>query len=709
MGRLGSTFFRVLIISILICIIAGLPGCGKGTGTTTPTYPIPASVTLTPGPYVSMELGTNQMFTASVQLANRTTSTQPVFFQSSNTAVVTVAANGLACAGSWDNLANPQVCTPGPVGVAQVTATAQSVDSPPTTVYVHQHIDKVVISQVLPPNTPPPTTPCLSVGQMAQYAASAYSRGVNITSTVGVFNWQAVNANVVTLSTAPSNTLPLGQVQVTAETPGITPIFASIGTASSVPLNFTTCPVQSIALQVTGSTSTSRTIVPTVIDTLGMLLTGVPLTWSSSQPASVSVSTSGLASASTGGGAATVIASCTPPTCNIGFLPSQPIYPENVVLVVPSNSGSTQASSETAYVSSTGCGTTDSCISTLVTVTSPAGTTGTNIVLPATPNSLVFDPQGDKAYIGTNSGLLGTKGLAVLTVATNTVTQFTTAPGKVLAVSPDGKTVILSDTTDTPNQVFVFDTTDNTATAFSITGATAADFSPDSLKAYIVAGSTLYVYSQLDALQTIPLAAAANDVSFLAEGAFAYLAGGDPSGVAVRRTCDNGVADTVATPAIPSFIKTLPDATRVLALDPSNVDLISVTTTPAGCTPSVSDSVHSFNLGLGNIAANQLVLSQDGSAAYILAPTLNSIVAFNTAGETSTGIPLTGNVVPLQASLTPDGTTLFVGANDGTVHVIQAATNSDVQQVPFIQSLCQNSGGLPFGVTCNPDLVAVKP
>ncbi len=47
----------------------------------------------------------------------------------------------------------------------------------------------------------------------------------------------------------------------------------------------------------------------------------------------------------------------------------------------------------------------------------------------------------------------------------------------------------------------MLDTSNNTLAVFRITGATAADFSPDSLKAFILAGSTLYVYSKLDALQ----------------------------------------------------------------------------------------------------------------------------------------------------------------------------------------------------------------
>ncbi len=198
--------------------------------------------------------------------------------------------------------------------------------------------------------------------------------------------------------------------------------------------------------------------------------------------------------------------------------------------------------SATIYVSTTSCGTTEGCFSTVVPITAPANTLGNFFTLPATPNSLVFNTQGTDAYLGTNSGLLGSVGLAALNTSSNSITQFPSAPGKVLAVSPDGSKVIISDTSpeDGPNHVFVFDTATNTSPTFQITGATAADFSPDSLKAYIVAGSTLYVYSKIDGLKTIALAAPANDVSFLSEGAFAYVAGGAPSSVTVWRTCDNG-------------------------------------------------------------------------------------------------------------------------------------------------------------------------
>jgi hypothetical protein len=709
MGRtslVGSAVF----VALLIFQMAGLAGCGSKAIRTT-SFAVPATVALSPTPNLSMEIGTNQSFSASALDAAGQPLTEPLFFQSSNTAVVTVAANGIACAGSWDSLSSPQICTPGPVGVAQITATAQGVSSPPTTVYVHQHIDKLVVTSFLLPNQPPPANPCFSVGQFANYQATAYSRGADITSTVGIFNWQSVPTGVVTMSSTAAGLLP-GQVQATAKVPGLTSIFATIGTANSVPTSFTACPVQSIALTVTASTSTSKTVTPTVLDTVGQTIKDVPLTWSSSEPGSATVSSTGGVAAAATGGTSTIIASCTPPTCNTGIFPSLAIYPENVVTMTVTG---TTANNGTVYVSSTSCGTSDGCFSTIVPITTPANTLGTFLTLPATPDSLVFSRQGTNAYLGTNSGLLGSVGLAVLDAANSTITPFTALPGKVLAVSPDGNKVIISDTApaDGTNRVFVFDTTSKSSVTFQITGATAADFSPDSLKAYIVAGSTLYVYSKLDALRAVPLGAPANAVSFLSEGAFAYVAGGAPSSATVWRTCDNGSADTISLPATPTFIRTLPDATRVLALTPPTVDIINVNTGltgPSGCTPAVSNSASSFNLGQGNFVAKQLIVSQDGSTAYVIASNLGSILVFNIAGQTTSAISLAGNAAPLTAALTPDGTMLYVGASDGTLHVVDIVAGGDIQQISFSPaSLCQNSVGQPASVTCYPDLVAVKP
>src|SRR6266480_6504603 len=184
MGR--SVFFSLAIIINLV-LVASLSGCGSSSSKPV-GFPFPASIILSPTTTVSVDLGGTQSFTATPQNNNKQSITTPVSFRSSNTAVLTIAANGLACAGSWDSLSAPQVCTPGQVGIAQVTATARGVSSPPTTVYVHQHIDSIIVNPVTPP-----TTSCYSKDTVIDYEAHAFSRNTEITASVGTFTWQVLN------------------------------------------------------------------------------------------------------------------------------------------------------------------------------------------------------------------------------------------------------------------------------------------------------------------------------------------------------------------------------------------------------------------------------------------------------------------------------------------------------------------------------------
>jgi len=272
---------------------------------------------------------------------------------------------------------------------------------------------------------------------------------------------------------------------------------------------------------------------------------------------------------------------------------------------------------------------------------------------------------------------------------------------------------------NSPNQVYIIDTsnTQSAVTAYPISGATAASFSPDSLKAFILAGSKLYIYSRADSLKTVTLGAPATDVAFLTEGAFGYLAGGSITGstpnlATVYRTCDDGKADTVSGAAVPAFIRALPDATKMVALAPPDVEIIGVTTSPVGCTPAISDVLlSSFNLGQGDFSKSlkQFILSEDGTAAYIVASSLNSILVFQTGALTFASIALQGNVSPVQAALTPDGAHLYVAASDGYVHVLDTILGADVLQITFPQNFCLNSAGQSQSYPCKPDLIAVQP
>jgi hypothetical protein len=739
-----------------------LSGCSSGSSTKIVSFPVPANVVLTPATTASVDVGATVTFTAQAEDNKNNAATQPVSYFSSNPAVATVAANGIACAGTWDSITSPQVCTPGPAGVAQITASAQGVSSPPTTLYVHQHIDSISVSPV--PSQVSPTVPCITKGQTFEYAAKAFSRGSDITSTVGQFGWMTVNTTVVTLSTTATG-LFQNQLQATAGIPGVSSTFASVGAVNSTPFDFVTCPVQSIVLSANGNSSnpitlvqgSSQTITATVKDSLGNVITGVPLTWTSSEPALVTAaaatlsatSTTGTASAAAPGGAS-VIASCTPPACNIGFQPSLPIYPQSAIGIVVTPTAGTTAIAGTLYVTSSGCQSTTGCTTTLVPVSIPGNTLGTAVNLTATPDSLVFSREGGSAYLGTDLGELGTKGLMKLAAsATSSVTQAAPIAGKVVSISPDGTRLVISDIAD-PNsapQVFVYDTDAGSATAVQLAAGTtsvAADFSPDSLKAFIVASNgstgTLYVYSKIDALQTIPLSSGTKDVAFLPSGNFGYITDAGVPQLSLVPTCNNPPSSTLPqvgntpTTAAPFIIRPVVDG-RMLTVEPPGIELFTPTITGSGCafprpypvTPdlnpgnliipgnlAVSNTAQFYNLGQGNFIPRQLIVSADGSIAYILANdssnnSLAAIFVFNIPNHTSSAISLVGNAIPLQASLTPDGTVLYVGASDGTVHAVSTVAGGDFQQIAFPLGLCQNSTGAPFGTTCNPDLIAVAP
>jgi hypothetical protein len=764
MSRLGSRGITVLTSSLLLFLL----GCG-GSGVSTAPTPVvtPGIVTLTPATAVSMEIGNTVSFTSVAQDSTGTAlSPSPLIsFTSSNPSVVEMASSGLACAGKWDSTVNPQICTPGPVGTAVINAVSAGVSSAPTTVHVHQHIESVAISPVV---TQTPMPSCLSKGLTQDYQVAAFNQGVDITSTVGPFSWSILNTTVATVATTATG-LVTGNVRITAATPGMTSLFASVAGVTSPTVQFITCPVVSISLAIQDTNQTSfiestgtKTIAATVFDSSNTQITP-NLTWSTSDAAAFTAT--GTTTGSAGGvktGSASIIATCQPPTCNIGFPTPKVIYPQNVITGTATGTTGT-ATAANIWIASTQCGlidsttqlvvNTDDCVSTVAPIDATTNTLGVGVDLPALPDSIQFSRQGTSLYLGTDSGRLGAVGLSVVTPAANTQTaptlaRVSAAPGKVLAISPDGASVIVSDTVDTPNQVFVVNGTAVAAT-LPITNATAASFSPNSSKAFIVAGTNLYVYSATEALKKITLSAPANDVTFLADGAFAYLAGGSSSNqLTVFKTCDNrpavddsnGSENISSLSSVPLFVKASPDNTKIYAFNRSGIDFINVTTTgkptpsfpttatatgcdaPSGIHPGGLPTVinqhppldGSFNFGVGTLTPTQLILHSSGSRAYILASNNSNIVVFNFDTQSTSTIQLAGNSVPIQASLSTDGKTLYVIGRDLTtkvnsVHVVDTTINADTNQIVIAEGLCHGRFGNTQTFTCQPDLVAVRP
>ena len=685
------------LLSLLLgCLL--LASCGSSSPTNLVNAEVPATICITTGSActagtsgsnVSLEVGKTQQFVAQAFNSNGAAVTQTFSFQSSDTSALTIANNGQACGGTWDSLTAPAVCTPGTTGVAKVTAEANGVTSPVINVYVHQHITNVVVSKV--PGQPPTLSPlCLTKAapllgpgpESVMYQANAYSGpvGVNdITSTVGPFSWQSVavpgqtsGPTSVTLSSGPQNSTQCVQgiggqcfnlEMATAAVPGSTEIVASVGGVNSPPAPFTTCPVESIQVTpannspsttFTVPTGTSTVLNATVKDTLNLTLTGVPLTWSASTPASVSVagasssvygSVGTVSSPAVGGGSVTV--SCTPPSCNGGIVPSNPIYSPQAFgfAVTPTTS---TIPSPTAFVTTSGCAANpQACTARIVPLTQSSTATnftaGTPVNLPFAPNSVQFDSQaqsgaGTNAYLGVDSAAFGTQGLMVF--SGSGVTQALGAAGKVLAISPASSasdvTVILSDTVDSPSRIFVCTNcagSSRTVTPFLLPNAVSAAFSPDGLKAYIASASScpgtssvacLMIYSTVDGPQFLPLSSPPTDVAFLGQGGFGYLGGASTASFVA--TCDHPAAfPTGQSFAFPSLLlRPLPDGQSLAALAPPNIQTMTATVSGSGCVAprgslGVTNTVASpLNLGVGSFTPKQFLISPDGSMAYIL-------------------------------------------------------------------------------------------
>src|ERR1700716_1458339 len=631
MHRCSSGFLLTLVITFVVA----LTGC-LGKSSPNPGGGGVQSVTLSPSSNFSIDVGSTTGFNATGRDANGRAilgvSIQFVVGSGNPNALapLSVASNGSACAGTWDPTAT--LCSPGTPGIAIVTAVIEGVSSPPTTVYVHQHIDSIKIVQAEPQ---PPQYDCFSQGQTWQFQAIAYSNNVDITNTVGPVSWSSSNGSVVTPIpfVPPNQPNVLNQAKTTAKSPGITNLFAGVSGTTSSPYPYTTCLIQAIYLQIGGqgqagnsvtiNTGGSVSITATAVDTLykftGIPVANPPLTWSTTNPevaaftSTTNTSGSNSATARANLGGATLFASCTPPSCNIGVQPGLPIYSSDCLATdipqcrLPNGTNgygtisvnvtsSSPPPTYTAWAATTDCDNSPGCVSALFSVTPGTTPIGAIVGVPRTPNSMMFNHlSAGRVYLGSDQGLM----FVDVTAANPSVVQVSNSStpcnvslcGKVLTISNDGSLVVVSDTVSTPSQVYIYDSSATTAPVdLIIPGetATAAAFSPDQLKLFILTSTgKMYVSPTVDARTSVPIATTATDVKFSADASFAYVAGTPASSVSAFSTCSLPTIasvdiGSVAASSMPLEIFPSPvvqaDAQgltqNVLALEPPNIEFL---------------------------------------------------------------------------------------------------------------------------------------
>ncbi len=444
-----------------------------------------------------------------------------------------ISPGGAICAGRWNRVTNGGVapyttCLPTNVPVvANITATAGSVSSNVVKVYIHPIVTNVALDTVDQATGANISNggACLSQFQTAQLNASAFvtdgsgshlycapapnPQGVpDCNAILGHLSYAAQSTSFTAGTTAANTVVSIDQNGIaTARLPGSALITASVSGTSSSAGFFSTCPPQSITLAANGSSNvtvhpgTPQPITATVIDTNGHTITGVTLSYSSTDPRTIGVTGGGGINA-TFPGSGSVYAVCQPGTCN----PS----PINRIGL---NGTGVPVASNPLNVTSQGTSTSFLWLASplsqyYVALDLSQSTVGTPIRLPYVPNSMVLDPSTTNAlYFGSYRELM------VYSAARNTLTtEDTTVPGVVLAVSPTNGQVLIN---DQDRQIFYVyapaiapssTTTGGNGSAGS-TGTPAsivtqyggvgqrATFSPDGSTLYILGTNKLYVYS----------------------------------------------------------------------------------------------------------------------------------------------------------------------------------------------------------------------
>ncbi len=718
--------FVTLVFLLLFTIPFGISisGCSKSSpitycqGSSGPIVGQTVTVTLTPKIYgISMNFAQiGQVATPSASDCKGTSVTVSSYtygiFDANGQADMTIADvvpnTGRLCAGTWNRntgggIADYTTCNPtNKAGTVYVVATGNGASSNPLPIYVHPVVTGVVLGNPTPtancatdpdPSsnccplaaqatvTAPPYIPnsCLSQGQTGQLVARVYKNATtnpadNITCQVGHLAYSAQTSSVATID---ENGV------ATAQQPGSSVISANVSNASSSAGFFSTCPPVSIALSIPNTNGATSVVVnqnnlqpinTVVKDMNGTILTGLALEFVSTTPSTIPAAATGSVTP-TFPGAAQITAICQPPSCNpssfnqIGLLGNGLPVTSNPITVTTPGTNSTLL-----YIASTGS-------RELVPVDFTTGTPGPRTTLPFTPNSMVISNDGSSIYMGSATELM------VYSATTNSLTkQDPTVPGNVLAVSPDGSTLVITD--PIRQLIYLYSVTSGAQSAPSQGGVGArAQFSPDSRTVYITTGTVtsqatvgtpatsttpavppapavitpgneLLIHSVFTGWTTLTQPAPVSDVAVTVPSVGAYLAGSNTTALSY---CSANVS-TTGTPLANNFFP-LADSTGVatdrVAATNDGLHILGATTSnlvDLGFNPTSTPAVPS-GLPIGPcpipVPANYFTGSRTSTTSTALggiaATTINGVVPASDSSLAIVTYTGTGGALPVYA------------------------------------------------------------
>lgn len=725
--------------------------------------------------------GISLAFGQTIQAQNPTATTckgSPVSIASSqlsygttNNQLVDISPSGNICAGTWNrntgggiadytycNYPNPLPSTSGlPYATAYITATADSVTSNPVEVYVHAPISS--ISLVTTPLSGAPNTGCFSQNQEASLDADAYyslngsqtllcapgsSTAPDCLNSIGTLNFSVGTSSVATINAATN--------VITAQQPGTTVITATIAQSSSAAGYFSTCPPKTINIALANGTTkgvvtqgVGQNLTTSVTDTQGNPISGLSLTYQSTNPIDITAGSSGSITPAFPG-VASVNAICEPSVCNPAPINQNGL--NGTGLSVSSNPVSVivpGTTSDWAWFAAPG----QSLYFTFFPLLN--GTPGNLVRMPYVPNSMVMDQLGNNLYFGSSRELM------IYSLPSNALTkQDTGAPGMVLAVSPNGDQLLIND--QIRDVFYLYNTSSGTSSTFSGLAAcnefnpsagpcNAAAWTPDSNTLYIVDSAslggnhtnTLYVHNVNSGWSTYDLSASggSQNLAITVPGVGAYLAG-NPT--VAHTWCPTGTvgnnasiqfypqSDSVTLPT--SILGATGDGAHILgaSLNGTSITLddIGVTIpstlcseTTTGTPPNQVQTMTALStnptingtVGLSNVtnatAINQIVTGQAPTTASVTTAAPIAFITYNTPSSSSVASTLpyylpqasgagpvgyvsfadssstTPPTAPLAGAFSPDNSIFFVStAGDNEIHFISIPPNVSTSAPP---------------------------
>ncbi len=641
---------------------------------------------------------------------------------------------GRLCAGSWNRNSGGGIpdftyCTAtNKPGIAYVSASFNGVTSNPLPVFVHPVVTSIVLGGPSSNCTTDPTTACcplattgavtappylanscISQGSTAQLVARVYAgTGANQTNISCLAGHLQLSAQGASSTTAISPVVSIDQNGVaTANQPGSVLISANVSDAASSAGFFSTCPPASITLTTPGSTANPvvvnqnnpQALVASAVDTNGVSLTGLNLEYVSTAPTTIPASLGGTVTPPLAG-AASISAVCQPPNCNMSsynqiglFGNGKPVTSNSVNVTAPGTNSTVlyMASTQSQYMAQ---------------IDFTTSVLGQPYLLPYVPNSMVISNDGSTIYMGSSTALMVVNAVNTLSITRTDPSS----PGNVLAISPNGDILVLSDPV---RQIISLESSAGGVLSTYGGVATHAEFAPDSQTVYITAGNQLLVYSTNSGWTSITPATSAGtpvtDVAVTVPAVGAYFAG--PTTTA-RSYC------AVSSPTTPTNEANVfyppadssPAITDRLAATNDGMHVIGASVTPA---PTLSDLRVSIPAGNMNGATVSVACPLTGTLSFSdtlttthltlltataitgVWPTPDSTLAFITytgsggvlpayapsaSGQgTTTYIKLSGSATaPIAGVVSADNSTFYAGTSgDNLVHIITRSPLTD--------------------------------